>query len=75
MVWRGSTIDPKNDVAAAAVIEAFDLARRDGAPSVECYRAGVEAWRRIHPDQSAEYASKQAVALILAEKVSLRVDE
>jgi hypothetical protein len=75
MVWRGSTIDPTTDIAAEAVIEAFDEARVAGAPSVECYRAGVDAWRKIHPDQSAEYASKQAVAVILSAKVSLRVEE
>ena len=50
-------------------------AREDGLASVECYRAGVDAWRRVHPDQSAEYAAKQAVAVILAAKVSLRVEE
>ena len=75
MVWRGSTIDPTTDVAAEAVLEAFEAARRAGLPSVECYRAGVEAWRRAHPDQSAEYAAKQAVAVILAAKVSLRIEE
>jgi hypothetical protein len=75
MVWRGSTIDPTADVAATAVLEAFEDARGAGRPSVDCYRAGVEAWRRTHPDQSAEYAAKQAVAVILAAKVSLRVEE
>ena len=75
MAWRGSTIDPNTDVAAEAVLEAFEAARVTGAPSVDCYRAGVDAWRRAHPDQSAEYASKQAVAVILAAKVSLRVEE
>ena len=75
MVWRGSTIDPTLDIAATAVLDAFDGARRDGLASVDCYRAGVDAWRRTHPDQSAEYAAKQAVAVILAAKVSLRVEE
>jgi hypothetical protein len=75
MVWRGSVIDPTQDVAAPAVLDAFDAARRAGEPSVDCYRAGVEAWRRTHPDQSAEYAAKQAVSVILAAKVSLRVEE
>ncbi len=75
MVWRGSTIDPTTDIAAHAVIEAFEEARSDGLPSVDCYRAGVDAWRRSHPDQSPEYAAKQAVAVILAAKVSLRVEE
>jgi hypothetical protein len=75
MTWRGSTIDPSNDVAAAAVLGAFEAARGAGLASVDCYRSGVEAWRRMHPDQSAEYAAKQAVAVILAAKVSLRIDE
>ena len=75
MVWRGSTIDPTTDCAASAVLDAFESARDAGLPSVDCYRAGVEAWRRTHPDQSAEYAAKQAVAVILAVKVSLRVEE
>jgi hypothetical protein len=74
MVWRGSTIDPTVDVAAQAVIEAFEAAQGAGLASVQCYRAGVEAWRRTHPDQSSEYAAKQAVAVILAAKVSLRVE-
>jgi hypothetical protein len=75
MVWRGSTIDPMTDTAASAVLEAFEEARGAGLPSVECYRAGVDAWRRTHPDQSAEYSAKQAVAVILAAKVSLRIEE
>ena len=75
MVWRSSTIDPTADVAAEAVIEAFEAAQREGQASVDCYRAGVDAWKRTHPDQSAEYAAKQAVAVILAAKVSLRVEE
>ena len=75
MVWHGSTIDPTRDVAATAVLDAFDKARSAGLPSVACYRAGVEAWRRIHRDHAAEYAARQAVAVILAAKVSLRVDQ
>jgi hypothetical protein len=57
------------------VLEAFDAARAAHLPSVTCYRAGVEAWRRAHPDQRREYAAKQAVAVILAAKVSLRIDD
>jgi hypothetical protein len=75
MVWRGSTIDPTADIAATAVLDAFEGARNAGLAPVDCYRAGVEAWRRTHPDQSAEYTAKQAVAVILAAKVSLRVEE
>jgi len=72
--WRSSIIDPSTDVATETVLEAFESARGSGLPAVECYRAGVEAWRRSHPDQSAEYAARQAVAVILAAKVSLRVE-
>jgi len=74
MVWRGAIIDPRADVAAQAVLDAFEAAHNAGLASVQCYRAGVEAWRRTHPDQSSEYAAKQAVAVILAAKVSLRVE-
>lgn len=75
MMWRGATIDPTTNIAAEDVLEAFRCARDTGKPSVECYRAGVEAWRRVHPDQSPEYAAKQAVAVILATHAKLRVEE
>ncbi len=55
-----------DDEAARHVVAAFKTARAAGQPSVECYRAGVEAWRRHHPDQAPEYAAKRAVAVILA---------
>jgi hypothetical protein len=42
---------------------------------VECYRAGVEAWRRQHPDQTVEYTAKQAVAVILATHAKIRIEE
>ena len=74
MVWRVAKIDPTTNVAAAAVLKAFESARRSGRPSVECYRAGVEAWRRQHP-QTAEYTAKQAVAVILAAHAKIRIEE
>lgn len=75
MVWRVSKIDPATNVTAKSVLEAFESARRSGRPSVECYRAGVAAWRREHPDQSPEYAAKQAVAVILATHAKIRIEE
>jgi len=60
---------------AEAVLSAFNAARQAGKPPVECYRAGVQAWRDHYPDQAPEYAAKQAVALILRANVKLRVDE
>jgi hypothetical protein len=45
------------------------------ASNNDCYRAGVEAWRHQHPDQSAEYAAKQAVAVILATHVKIPIEE
>jgi hypothetical protein len=61
---------------SAAVIAAFEGARRAGRSPAECYRAGVLAWRRRHPDQAPEYAAKEAVAVILAKekKNMLRVE-
>jgi hypothetical protein len=71
MVWR----DPIKDPAASAVLAAFEVARRDDLPQVDCYRAGVLAWRRAHPDQRPGYAALQAVDVILAAKVRLQVDD
>jgi hypothetical protein len=56
----------KEDDAAASVLAAFRTARRSGTNAAGCYRAGVEAWRRLHPDHAPGYAAKQAVAVILA---------
>lgn len=67
--------DPSADVAAPAVLKAFEEAKAAGLPSVDCYRAGVEAWKRIQPDHAAEYAAKQAVAVILGAKTSLKIEE
>ena len=63
------------DDATGDVLEAFQSARTVGRSPVECYRAGVEAWRRHHPDQAPEYAAKRAVAVILAHNIELKVGE
>jgi hypothetical protein len=75
MVWHDRGPDLTTDPASAAVLEAFDAAQTAHLPPVTCYRAGVEAWRRAHPDQMPKCAALQAVAVILAAKVSLRVDD
>jgi hypothetical protein len=59
--------------AVEAVLRAFDAARRGGLPPVECYRAGISAWRRLFPDHAPEYAAKEAVSLILAATTQLTV--
>jgi len=61
------------DIASGDVLVAFQTARAAGRPPVECYRAGVEAWRQHHPDQAPEYAAKRAVAVILAHSMELKV--
>lgn len=63
------------DEANAEVLAAFQAARAAGRPPVECYRAGVDAWRRLHPDQAPEYAAKRAVAVILAHNIELKIGE
>jgi hypothetical protein len=75
MVWHDREPDPTTDNAAGAVLGAFEAAQRDDLPPVDCYRAGVEAWRRAHPNQTAADAGQQAVAVILAAKIRLRVDD
>ena len=75
MAWRVSSVDPVANDVAEAVLEAFESARRAGCPAVECYRAGVAAWRRAHPDQAAEYAAKRAVSVILARHAKIRIEE
>ena len=66
-------MDPAGDPAAADVLAAYDAAERAGREPVECYCAGVAAWRRAHPDQAPTYASRQAVAVILGAKLRLRI--
>jgi hypothetical protein len=74
MDGTSATLDPTTKAAGEAALRAFAMAREQGRSSVECYRAGVAAWRRIHPEQSAEYAAKRAVAVILSTYLSLRVE-
>ena len=76
MVWRGRERDPRTDPAASDVMAAYGAATKAGLPTPECYQAGVEAWRRVHPEQKPAYAAKQAVAVILGarEKSLLRVE-
>jgi len=63
------------DPAAPAVLEAFDAAQAAHLPPVTCYRAGIEAWRRAHPDQGPKYAIRKAVDVILTAKVHLRIPD
>jgi hypothetical protein len=74
MAWRGRPVDPTTDPVAPRVIAAFEEAQEAGLSGKDCYKAGVEAWRRAHPDQAPEYTARQAVEVILRAKVSLRVD-
>jgi hypothetical protein len=69
-----STADPGSNATSEAVLRAFEAARAEGRPSVECYRAGVAAWRLAHPEQAPEYAAKRAVAVILSAHVNLRTE-
>ena len=68
MVWRGREPDPTTDAAAPDVLAAYRAAGHVRIVPADCYLAAVKAWRRAHPDQSAAYAAKQAVAVILAAK-------
>jgi len=74
MDQRIPTAGPAGKATAEAVLRAFERARTEGRPSVECYRAGVAAWRLAHPEQAPEYAAKRAVAVILSAHLTLRVE-
>jgi hypothetical protein len=75
MVWRGWETDSTKDPAATEVLAAYEIAREAQRSTVDCYRAGVEAWRRVHPEQTPVYAAQRAVSLILAVKASLRIPD
>ena len=69
MAWRGHPEpDPNADPAAPDVIAAYEGAVTAQSSTQDCYLAGADAWRRVHPDQAAEYSTRQAVAVILAHK-------
>ena len=65
MVCRGTKGDPRSDPAAAYVMAAYQAAGQAGLPTPRCYRAGVEAWRRAHPDHTAVYVARQADGSLL----------
>jgi hypothetical protein len=75
MIKHGELKDPARDAAASDVLAAFEAAQSGGLPSVDCYHAAVEAWRRAHPDHMHTYAAQQAVRIVLDAKTSLRVEE
>ena len=75
MVWQGRETDPTLDPAATDVLVAYEAAWEAHKSTAECYRAGVGAWREVHPDQTPAYAAQRAVAVILAAKVSLRIPD
>ena len=75
MLKHGELKDPARDAAAADVLAAFEAAQGNGLPSVDCYRAAVEAWRHAHRDHTAAYAAQQAVRIVLDVKTSLRIEE
>jgi hypothetical protein len=57
-------------------LAAYKATKATGRPSVECYRAGVAAWRERHPEHAPEAAARRAVGIILASQQDemLRVD-
>ena len=67
--------DPTTDPAAADVLAAYAVAWEARKSSVDCYRAGITAWRQSHPKQQPKYAAQQAVRVILAAKGRLRIPD
>jgi hypothetical protein len=75
MTGQGWETDPTIDPAATDVLAAYEAAWAARKSTADCYRAGVSAWREVHPDQKPTYAARRAVAVILAAKVSLRIPD
>jgi len=69
MAWGDWESDPITDRAAEAVLEAYDAAKQAHLPLAVCFRMGVAAWCRVHPEQSEDYAAQQAVTVILEAKI------
>jgi hypothetical protein len=74
MLGSAAALELAKTAAGEAALKAFAEARAQGRGSVDCYRAGVAAWRAVHPEHSPEYAAKRAVAVILSTHMSLRVE-
>jgi hypothetical protein len=54
------------------VLTAFNDAVARRAKPVDCYLAGVKAWRTAHPDHAPEWAAQRAVSVILAATAPLK---
>jgi hypothetical protein len=61
--WTASSLD--EDRAVRATLNAFWSAREAGEPPAACYRAAVEVWQLLHPEQPPADAAQRAVSLIL----------
>ena len=57
------------------VLSAYYEALAGGAKPADCYKAGVNVWRRAYPDHAPSMAARRAVSLILAATVTLRVPD
>ena len=66
--WLDREDDPITDRAVPDVLVAYEAAKQARLPLSVCFRMGVTAWCRIHPDQSLDYAAQQAVTVILEAK-------
>jgi hypothetical protein len=73
MPWTVWKADPTADSAARDVLAAYDAAVSRGKSPVECYRAAVDAWVHVHPDQVRSYAARQALDVVLGARVQMRV--
>jgi hypothetical protein len=75
MVWHGWETDPTKDPAAADVLAAYEAAQDARKSTADCYRAGIEAWRQVHPEQTPVYSAQRAVSVILAVKATLHIPD
>jgi hypothetical protein len=67
------SVGAQDEATDAAVLAAFIAARGEGRSSVDCYKAGVEVERSLHPEYHPAYAARLAVRAIFKTAFEHRV--
>jgi hypothetical protein len=66
---RGYSVQSALSHEEWVVLAVFDAACKAGLGPVSCYKAGVRAWRSLHPDHARTYSAQRAVTIMLAARI------